>query len=188
MRTFSRFDALSKKLHIIGDKVSASKADTVTLPTMVMANSVNNAPVRPVRSAIGTYTAISTMVMAIIGDANCLADRKHASSRLAPSAISRLIFSTTIIASSTTSPVASTSASKVSRLIEKPHIQRMPNVPMRDSGMVTTGTNVARGERRKANTTSVTISRLSPNVFATSFMEERMESVRRTRCCLSILR
>jgi hypothetical protein len=38
----------------MGDKVSASSADTVTLPTSVMANSVNSAPVSPRRSAIGT--------------------------------------------------------------------------------------------------------------------------------------
>ena len=33
--------------HIIGDKVSAMIADTVTVPTSVNANSVNSAPVRP---------------------------------------------------------------------------------------------------------------------------------------------
>ena len=105
----------------MGDSVSASSADTVTLPTSVIANSVNSAPVSPRRNAIGTYTAISTTVMAMIGDANCRAERRAASSGVAPSATSRDTFSTTMIASSTTSPVARTSASNVSRLIVNPN-------------------------------------------------------------------
>ncbi len=39
--------------HIIGDSVSASSADTVTLPASVNANSVKSAPVSPFCRPIG---------------------------------------------------------------------------------------------------------------------------------------
>ncbi len=39
---------------IIGDSVNATMAETVTAPTRVKANSVNNAPVRPPWKPIGT--------------------------------------------------------------------------------------------------------------------------------------
>ena len=39
---------------IIGDKVRAMMAETVTAPTKVKANSVNSAPVRPPWKPIGT--------------------------------------------------------------------------------------------------------------------------------------
>ncbi len=51
----------------------------------------------------------------------CLAPRWAATSGGSPSSIRRWMFSTTTMASSTTSPMASTRASSVSRLIENPN-------------------------------------------------------------------
>ena len=81
-----------------------------------------------------------------------------------PSSRWRLTFSTTMIASSTTSPIASTSASRVSRLMEKPNISIMVKVPISDSGMAMTGISTDRGEPRNTNTTRVTISTASTSV------------------------
>ena len=44
-------------------------------------------------------------------------------------------------------------------------------VPISDNGMVTTGITTERGEPRKANTTSVTISTVSASDRSTSWME-----------------
>ena len=87
-------------------------ADIVTAPTTVKANSVNSAPVRPPWKPIGTYTAISTTVMAMIGLARSRAALIAASRGRMPSSRCRLTLSTTMMASSTTRPMASTSASK----------------------------------------------------------------------------
>ena len=102
----------------MGDRVSATTADTVTAPTRVTANSVKSAPVSPVRKMIGRYTATSTIVIAMMGLASSRAARIAACTGFMPSSRWRLTFSTTMMASSTTRPIASTRASSVSRLIE----------------------------------------------------------------------
>ncbi len=55
----------------------------------------------------------------------------------------------TTMASSTTMPVASTSASSVRILIEKPAAQIAASVPMSAIGTVIAGMKVTRSERRK---------------------------------------
>ena len=65
-----------------------------------------------------------------------------------PSSMWRWMFSSTTIASSTTSPIASTMPSSVSTLMVKPMIQMKKNAPISDTGMVTNGISVARNERR----------------------------------------
>ena len=94
-----------------------------------------------------------------------------------PSSRWRLTFSTTMMASSTTRPMASTSASRVSRLIEKPSASITAKVPISDSGMVITGISTERGEPRNAKTTSVTISSASTSVRSTSWIELFTKSV-----------
>ncbi len=48
------------------------------------------------------------------------------------------------MASSTTKPIASTSASKVNRLMVKPMIKSIINVEISDTGTVTAGTSIER--------------------------------------------
>ena len=104
--------------HIIGDSVSATTPDTSTAPASVKANSRNRLPVRPPARPIGAYTATSVIVMAMTGSASSRAPWIAASYRDWPSSMCRWMFSTTMMASSTTRPIASTIASRVSRLIE----------------------------------------------------------------------
>ncbi len=104
--------------HIIGERVSAMIAETVMAPTRVKANCVNKAPVSPVWNAIGAYAATSTTVMARIGPPSSRAPWIAESKGVDPSFMCRSMFSTTMMASSTTRPIASTSASSVNRLIE----------------------------------------------------------------------
>ena len=56
-----------------------------------------------------------------------------------PSSMCRWMFSTTTMASSTTSPMASTIASRVSRLMVKPIASMRKHAPTRESGMATIG-------------------------------------------------
>ena len=75
------------------------------------------------------------------------------------------MFSSTTMASSTTRPMASTSASSVSVLIEKPNSAISANAPIRLTGMVTMGMMEARSVRRKTKITSATSSTASKMVW-----------------------
>ena len=74
------------------------------------------------------------------------------------------MFSSTTMASSTTSPMASTSDSSVSVLMVKPAAAMMPKAPIRLTGIVTNGMIDARTVRRKTKTTSATSSMASAMV------------------------
>ncbi|MNS91206.1 hypothetical protein D3C72_1252850 [compost metagenome] len=92
--------------------------EMITAPARVRANSLNSAPVSPVRKPIGAYTAARVMVIDTTGMAISRAPSRAASNGDLPSSMCRWMFSTTTIASSTTKPMASTMASRVSRLSE----------------------------------------------------------------------
>ena len=73
------------------------------------------------------------------------------------------MFSSTTMESSTTKPIASTRASMVSELIEKPNKAIIEKVPINATGMVTSGMMEARKVRRKkkiTNATNTTASRI----------------------------
>ena len=76
------------------------------------------------------------------------------------------MFSTTTMASSTTSPIASTIASSVSRLMLKPITSIRLQTPISDSGIVTTGMITERNEARNRKITTTTISTASISVFS----------------------
>ncbi len=109
---------------------------------------MNSTPVRPPWKPIGTYTAIKVVVIATTGHASSRAPRMAASCGLMPSSMWRWMFSSTMIASSTTMPIASTIASKVSRLMVKPISNIRNNAPTSDNGMVTAGISTLRSEPR----------------------------------------
>ena len=108
----------STRAAIIGVMVSATMPEMITAPASVTANSRNSAPVRPPVKASGENTAASVSVIATIGPVISFMPTIAASSGVSPSSMWRWMFSTTTIASSTTSPIASTIASSVRRLIE----------------------------------------------------------------------
>ena len=85
------------------------------------------------------------------------------------SCITRSTFSTTTMASSTTMPMARTSASRETVLAEKPSASITAKVPMSDTGTAMIGTRVARALPRKTNTTMATSTKASTSVWITSF-------------------
>ena len=82
-----------------------------------------------------------------------------------------------MMASSTTSPMASTNANNVKRLIEYPNASITKKVPISDSGMAMTGMMTARRLPRKRKMTTVTMTSDSTSVFTTSTMEVLTNSV-----------
>ncbi len=157
--------------HIMGVRVRATKPDTSTAAAKVSANSMNNRPVRPVAKASGAYTATRVSVMAITAKAISRTPKKAACIAVLPSSIWRYTFSSTTIASSTTRPIASTMASKVSVLIEKPSMYMMAKAPIREIGIVTMGITLARKLRRKNTITSTTSKMASAMVVYTESMD-----------------
>ncbi len=100
--------------HSAGDSVSALKAEITVATEIVTANCRNSWPEMPGMKPIGTNTDSSTRVMAMTGPVICAIAFLVASfgGRSGSSSITRSTFSTTTIASSTTMPIASTSASR----------------------------------------------------------------------------
>jgi hypothetical protein len=78
--------------------------------------------------------------------------------------------STTTIASSTTSPIASTRPKSDSVLIEKPRKGKKANVPMSDTGTAIRGMSVARQFWRKRKTTRITRTIACQSVLAISLI------------------
>ena len=97
---------------------------------------------------MGRYTAIRVVVMATTGHASSRAPRIAASFGVMPSSICRCTFSSTMIASSTTMPMASTIASSVSRLMVNPISSIRNSAPTSDSGTAMAGMTTLRSEPR----------------------------------------
>ena len=117
---------------------------------------------------MGVYTAASVMVMAITGPSSSLAPSSAASTGVRPSRTWRSTFSTITIASSTTSPTDSTTASSVRRLSEKPKLCIRNTPPISESGMAASGISTERTEPRNRKMTIETMSSVSDRVFSTS--------------------
>src|SRR5690242_669786 len=119
--------------------------------------------------ATGTKTESRTSVMATIGPVIWLIARFVASAGDSSgcSSIMCSTASTTTIASSTTMPMASTSASSEMVLADIPMTSITANVPMSATGTATTGTKVARRRPRKTNTTMATSAKASNSVYTT---------------------
>jgi hypothetical protein len=80
------------------------------------------------------------------------------------------------MASSTTRPMARTSASSVSVLIVKPSTSISAKAPISDTGIVTSGISVARKLRRKTKMISSTSNIASPIVVNTASIERSMNT------------
>ena len=95
-------------------------------------------------------TDSSTSVVAITGPVISVIDSIAASLGDMPSSsMCRVVFSTTTMASSTTIPITSTSPKSVNWLMEYPIIDITAKVPIKDTGIVAAGINVARTFCRK---------------------------------------
>ena len=141
----------------IGVSVSATKPEITTAPATAIPNSLNNRPAVPVRNARGENTATSAIVVAMTANAISFVPRTAASSGVScSSSWCRNAFSSTMIASSTTMPIAIVSASRVKLLIEKPRKYMIANVAMIDAGIASPGMIVARMLRKKTKMISTT--------------------------------
>ena len=98
-----------------------------------------------------------------------------ASSADLPSSICRFTFSITTIASSTTTATASTSANSVNRFIDIPKAFRAMNVPIKDTGIVTQGINVALKSPKNTNIIKITINDVKRIVNSTSSIDSVMK-------------
>ena len=99
----------------------------------------------PPRKATGTNTALSTSTTAMTGPLTSSIARLAASLGARPNSIMlRSVFSTTTIASSTTSPIARIIPNRVSMLIEKPNTNMPRSAPSIDTGTASVGMIVSR--------------------------------------------
>ena len=112
--------------------------------------------------------------MVIMGVSNSRLLTSAASVRDRPSRIWRATFSTTTMASSTTSPTDSTMASVVSRFREKPISDIQAMAPRMEIGMVSSGTSAVRNEPMSASTTRPTSKMVSDRVVKISRRASRM--------------
>ncbi len=135
-------------------------------------------PVEPGKNAMGPNTADSTSPMPIRALVICSMDLAVASRGVNPSsAMIRSTFSTTTMASSTSSPMARTMANIVSMLMENPKIPKTAKVPRRTTGTAIVGISVARMFPRKSHMIRKTSRIASKSVFTTSLMATRMKGV-----------
>jgi hypothetical protein len=161
----------------MGVSVSATNADKATAPASATDNSRNKRPVLPCMKPIGRNTATRTAVVAITAKATWRVPRAAATSLGSPRSARRWMFSSTTIASSTTSPMQSTSASSVSRLIEYPNAYSGTNAAIRHTGTVTAGISAARTLPRNSQITTSTRMIASASVWYTRSTEASMKVV-----------
>src|SRR5271170_3131520 len=122
-----------------GLKVSELIAENRKEKTIVIANLLYRRPVRPGMNATGTNTAASTSEIVTIGAV--ISAIAALTARIGGTPRSRYFstFSTTMIASSTTRPMARTSPQSVSVLIEKPKAAIIANVAISETGIASIG-------------------------------------------------
>ena len=101
----------------MGTRVSATSDEKTTADASAMPNSPNSTPMRPGARATGRNTETRTTVVAITAKPIWRLPSMAASSGGLPFSRWRTMFSRTTMASSTTKPMASTAASRVSVLI-----------------------------------------------------------------------
>jgi hypothetical protein len=115
--------------------------------------------------------------MARIGPTSSRAPTIAASMRVRPSRTWRSTFSTTTIASSTTSPTDSTTARIVSRFRLKPKASITIAAPISETGMATSGTSAVRTEPMNRKTTKATMRIVSMSVWLISVSAFSMNTV-----------
>ena len=170
--------AFSTRPHRAGERVSALIEEITTETEMVTANCEYSRPVMPGMKIVGTNTASRTSVVAITGVVICVIAFSVASLADSPSsAMMRSTFSTTMMASSTTMPMASTSAKRLIVLSDMPASSSTAKVPISETGIATVGMIVARQLPRNTKTTATTSPKVIIKVMTTSSSERWTNSV-----------
>ena len=168
----------SRRAAIIGVVVSDTARLMMIASAITSANSKKNEPMMPPMNNSGTKTATRLTDIDTTVNPTSRAPTSAARCGAIPSSTWRAMFSSTTIASSTTKPVATTSAisDRLLRLSPSSHIAA--SVPASDATIATAGTSVARHERRKAATTSTTSAIEASRLTSTSCNEARIVRVR----------
>ena len=160
--------------HRAGLRVRALMELITVAAAMVSPNWRYITPVMPPRNEVGTNTASSTRVVAMIGPETSSIARMDACLGVTPgSSRLRATFSTTTIASSTTMPMASTSPKSVRVLMVNPRAAMTAKVPISETGMVSAGISVARKSCRKNSTVRITSTAAMNRVSTISAREAR---------------
>ena len=165
------FGCFSSIAQSAGVSDSALNADSSTEIAMVSANCLYMLPTSPPSMATGTNTAQRMRAIPMTGAVTSSIALMVASFGFIPCSRWWMTASTTTMASSTTMPMASTRPNIDSVLTENPRSGKKMNVPMSDTGIVTSGMIVARMFCRKMKTTSVTRMSASTNVFMISWID-----------------
>ena len=131
--------ACSTRAHSIGVSVSDTKPETMIATEIVTANSRNTRPTMPPISSTGMNTAISENVIETMVKPISREPFSAASNGRMPSSMWRTMFSSMTMASSTTKPTDSVSASSVMLLMEKPNAYIAAQVPISETGTASAG-------------------------------------------------
>src|SRR5262249_19303434 len=155
-----------------GDRLSAFNAEISIDTDTATANCLYNWPVIPGMNADGTKTENTASVIAMIGPVTSAIAASVAAAGVNSGCVSNLCStaSTTTIASSTTMPIASTSANSDTVLAEKPSASMTAKVPISATGTAMMGISVARKLPRKMKTTIATSTKASISVWITLSM------------------
>ncbi len=170
--------ACKTRAHSIGVSVSETKPETTIATAIDTANSRNTRPTMPPISSTGMNTAISEKVIEMMVKPISRAPLSAASNGRIPPSTWRTMFSSMTMASSTTKPTESVSASSVMLLIENPNTYIAAQVPISDTGTASAGMRVAETERRNRKITRTTRQIAMSSVSCTSTTEARIETER----------
>ena len=157
-----------------GVMVKDTKAETKTAPAITTPNSLNKEPIKPSRKITGINTTASVIEVDITAKKISLLPSLAACLSGSPSSNFLKIFSVTTIPSSTTKPVASTMASKVNTLIEKPAIYMIKKVAMSEIGISIKGLIAINQFLKKKKITSTTNPKEIKMVSLTSVKARRI--------------
>ena len=150
------------------------------------ANSRNTRPTMPPISSTGMNTAISEKVIDTMVKPISREPFSAASKGRMPPSMWRTMFSSMTMASSTTKPTDSVSASSVMLLMEKPKAYIAAQVPISDTGTASAGMMVAETLRRNRKITMMTRQTAIASVSCTLQTASRIESERSNSGAISI--
>ena len=164
--------------HRAGVRVSETTAEITMVATRVTANSRISMVNMLSPNTIGPNTAISDSVIDTTVKPISRTPVSAACSGAMPCSMWRTMFSITTIASSTTKPTHSTSATSEKMFRVKPSIHITISAPASDSGTLSMAIRVGRSRRRNSSITSATITMLMPSATSTSCSADSVVGVR----------
>ena len=164
----------SKRPAATGSSVSASSSESTTATDIVRARSAKSCPSGPVMNRMGRKIATEVAVEASSAGATSGAPAAMACGSVWPSWRRRTMFSSTMIAASSTRPTAKAMPASEMTFRLRPVSCSVAKAPSRHTGMANPTSSVARQRRRKTYSTSVASSPPSTRLLRTSAMARRI--------------